>query len=164
MFVHGGVAHLAVNMFVLVSLGRLCERIIGRKRFFWFYILSGLFAGALSVLASGFFGSTILGARIFGSPETFMVGASGAIFGIAGLYVILLPNLRFMIIFLPFFSLPAYIMIPTVLAGMWILSILLNFPIGNVAHFGGFLVGLLYGAYLRLKYRNKVKQIQKVFR
>src|SRR3989344_3400518 len=65
MFVHGGVAHLAVNMFVLVSLGRLCERIIGRKRFFWFYILSGLFAGALSVLASGFFGSTILGARIF---------------------------------------------------------------------------------------------------
>src|SRR3989344_3978553 len=40
MFAHGGIAHLLINMFVLFSLGSLSERIIGRKRFFWFYILS----------------------------------------------------------------------------------------------------------------------------
>ena len=44
-FVHGSFVHLFVNMFVLFSLGSLCEKIIGRKRFLWFYLVSGLFAG-----------------------------------------------------------------------------------------------------------------------
>src|SRR3989344_7668635 len=98
MFVHGGFGHLFINMFVLFSLGGLCEKIIGQKRFLWFYLISGVFAGALSVILSGYFGDGIWG-RIFGSPDVFMVGASGAIFAIAGLYVILLPRLRFSIIF-----------------------------------------------------------------
>ena len=164
MFVHGGFLHLFINMFVLFSLGSLCERIIGKKRFIWFYLLSGLFAGILSVLLSGLLGNTELGTRIFGSPDIFMVGASGAIFAIAGLYVILLPKLKFMIIFLPFFSLPAYIMIPLVLFIVWIISIIGNFPIGNVAHFGGFLVGLVYGFYLKNKYKRKVLRLQRMFR
>lgn len=163
-FVHGNIAHLIVNMFVLFSLGSLCERIIGRKRFVWFYILSGVFAGILSVVLSAFLGNTTLGARIFGSADIFMVGASGAIFAIAGLYVMLLPRLRFMIIFLPFFSLPAFIMVPLMLFVMWIASVIGNWPIGNVAHFGGFLAGILYGFYLKIKYRNKVKKLQKLFR
>ncbi len=164
MFVHGGIFHLLVNMFVLFSLGGLSERIIGRKRFLWFYLIAGLFAGILSVLLSGFFGTTELGARVFGAPDIFMVGASGAIFAIAGLYVILLPRLKFMIIFLPFFSLPAYIMIPLFLAVMWIATIIFNAPIGNVAHFGGFLVGIAYGLYLRKKYARKVKILRRMFR
>jgi len=164
MFAHGGLVHLLINMFVLFSLGGLSERIIGRKRFFWFYIISGLFAGILSVLLTGFFGDTVWGARIFGSPDVFMVGASGAIFAIAGLYVVLLPRLKFMIIFLPFFSLPAYIMIPGVLVVMWVASIIGNWPIGNVAHFGGFLMGLAYGFYLRTKYKRKVQKLQRMFR
>lgn len=164
MFVHGGIAHLLINMFVLLSLGGLSERIIGRKRFFWFYLIAGLFAGILSVVLAGFFGTTEIGARIFGSPDVFMVGASGAIFAIAGLYVILLPRLKFMIIFFPFFSLPAYIMIPLMLIVMWVITILLNAPIGNVAHFGGFLVGIVYGLYLRKKYAKKVRILQRMFR
>lgn len=163
MFIHGSFAHLFINMFVLFSLGSLCERIIGRKRFVWFYLISGLFAGVLSVILSGFYGNSVWGARIFGSPDIFMVGASGAIFAIAGLYVMLLPRLKFMIIFLPFFSLPAYIMVPLMLALMWIVSIFANLPIGNVAHFGGFLAGLIYGFYLKTKYRNKVKKLQRFF-
>lgn len=163
MFVHGGLAHLLINMFVLFSLGSLCERIIGRKRFLWFYLISGLFAGILSVVLAGFFG-TGFGERVFGSADVFMVGASGAIFAIAGLYVVLLPKLKFMIIFLPFFSLPAYIMIPAALIIMWLLSIWGNWPIGNVAHFGGFLAGIIYGWYLRSKYRNKVRRLQRMFR
>jgi len=164
MFAHGNIFHLLINMFVLFSLGGLSEKIIGRKRFLWFYIISGLFAGLLSVLLSGFFGNTELGARIFGSPDIFMVGASGAIFAIAGIYVMLLPKLKFMIIFLPFFSLPAYVMIPGMLFVMWALSIIGNWPIGNVAHFGGFIAGIVYGLYLKRKYRRKVQHLQHMFR
>ncbi len=164
MFVHGGFGHLFINMFVLFSLGGLSERIIGRKRFFWFYILSGIFAGLLSVFLAGFFGSSDVGARIFGRPEIFMVGASGAIFAIAGLFVMLLPRLRFAIIFFPFFSFPAYVMVPAVLFLTWGLSIWFEWPIGNVAHFGGFLAGIGYGYYLRQKYRRKVAMLQKMFK
>jgi rhomboid protease GluP len=162
-FVHGGPFHLFINMFVLFSLGRLSERIIGRKRFFWFYVLSGVFAGALTVVFSGYFGIGF-GERIFGSPDIFMVGASGAIFAIAGLFVMLLPKLKFMIIFLPFFSLPAYVMVPLVLGVTWIISIFADLPIGNMAHFGGFLAGIGYGYYLRVKYRRKVKMLERMFR
>lgn len=164
MFIHGGPAHLLVNMFVLFSLGGLCERIIGKKRFIWFYLLSGIFAGILSVFLSSLYGNSVWGARIFGPPDVFMVGASGAIFAIAGLYVMLLPRLKFMIIFLPFFSLPAYIMVPLALFVMWAISIFANWPIGNVAHFGGFLAGLFYGLYLKTKYKRKVERLQRYFR
>ena len=164
MFIHGGLFHLLINMFVLFSLGSLSEKIIGRKRFLWFYLISGIFAGLLSAILSGLYGNTELGARIFGSPDIFMVGASGAIFAIAGLFVMLLPKLRFMIIFLPFFSLPAYIMVPLVLLLTWLVTIAGNFPIGNVAHLGGFLVGIIYGSYLRTKYKKKVKMLQQFFR
>ena len=164
MFVHGGFGHLFINMFVLFSLGGLCQRIIGQKRFFWFYLISGIFAGLLSVLLAGFFGVNEIGARVFGSSDIFMVGASGAIFAIAGLYVLLLPRLKFGIIFFPFFSLPAYIMIPGVLFLMWGLSIAFNWPVGNVAHFGGFLAGIAYGYYLRRKYKRKVLMLQKMFK
>src|SRR3989344_7265260 len=163
-FVHGSIFHLFINMFVLYSLGGLSEKIIGRKRFLWFYIISGLFAGLLSIILPVFYGNTSLGARIFGSPDIFMVGASGAIFAIAGLFVMLLPKLRFMIIFLPFFSLPAYIMVPLVLFVTWIATIAGDFPIGNVAHFGGFIVGIVYGYYLKTKYHKKVKLLRKMFR
>src|SRR3989344_7611945 len=79
-FVHGSIPHLLINMFVLFSLGSLCEKIIGRKRFLWFYLIAGLFAGFLSVFLSVMFGSSETGAKIFGSPDIYMVGASGAIF------------------------------------------------------------------------------------
>ena len=99
MFMHGGIFHLFINMFVLLSLGNFCEKIIGRKRFLWFYLISGIVAGLLFVLLSGIFGATELGAKIFGSPLMPAVGASGAIFAIAGLFMVLIPKLKFSIIF-----------------------------------------------------------------
>jgi len=163
MFMHGSFAHLLVNMFVLFSLGSLCERIIGRVRFFWFYILSGIFAGLLFVALAFLSGGNGVSEAIFGSPLTYAVGASGAIFAIAGLFVMLTPKLKFMIIFLPFFSLPAYIMVPLILFLTWIVSSVTGLPVGNVAHFGGFLVGIVYGAYLRKKYSRKVRMIGDLF-
>ncbi len=163
MFLHANVFHLFVNMFALFSLGGLCERIIGRKRYFWFYLIAGVFAGFLSVIMAGYFGYGFW-EKVFGSPEIYMVGASGAIFGIAGLFVMLLPKLRFGIIFLPFFSLPAYVMVPVVLAITWLATIAANLPVGNVAHFGGFLAGIMYGYYLRVKYKRKVLMLERHFR
>ncbi len=166
MFMHGGIFHLIVNMFVLFSLGSLSEKIIGKKRYLWFYIISGIIAGLVFIFLAYFFGSTnpeSMGARLFGSPLSFAVGASGAIFAIAGLFMVLTPNLRFTIIFFPFFSLPAYIMIPLVLFGTWIVSYYAQFGIGNTAHFGGFLAGVIYGLYLRKKYKRKTKMISKYF-
>lgn len=160
MFSHYSPGHLFVNMFALMSFGKLCEQIIGRKRFAWFYLIAGLFAGLLSIVLPIFFGYGI-GEKIFGAPNTYMLGASGAIFGIAGLFVILIPRLKFSIIFLPFWSFPAYKIIPAILIIMWALSISIGLPIGNVAHFGGFLAGIFYGLYLKTKYKNKVMMLQR---
>tara|TARA_Y100000310_G_scaffold220270_2_gene221767 strand:+ start:5102 stop:5773 length:672 start_codon:yes stop_codon:yes gene_type:complete len=162
MFMHAGFLHLFINMFVLFSLGSFCEKIIGRKRFFWFYIISGLVAGGLFVLLAGLYGEGEFGARVFGSVLIPAVGASGAIFAIAGLFMILLPKLKFSIIFLPFFSLPAYIMIPLVLFLTWGVSAGTGLPLGNTAHFGGFMAGVIYGLYLRKKYSRKVARLNRM--
>lgn len=91
MFMHAGFFHLFVNMFSLFFVGKFLEKLIGKKRYVWFYIFSGIFAGIFFVLLSGFFGNSDAGARIFGSPEIYAVGASGAIFGILGVLAVLVP-------------------------------------------------------------------------
>jgi len=153
--------HLIINMFVLFSLGNFCEKIIGRKRFLWFYLISGIAAGVITIILAYFFGNVDLGIKIIGDPSMPGVGASGAIFAIAGLFVLLTPKLKFMIIFLPFFSLPAYIMIPLVLFATWLVSAGTGLPIGNTAHFGGFIAGIIYGIYLRKKYYKKIMILNK---
>lgn len=164
MFMHGGIFHLLINMFVLFSLGNLCEKIIGRKRYLIFYLVSGIIAGLFFVLLAYFFGNTDLGARVFGSPQVFAVGASGAIFALAGLLMVLTPRIRFMIIFLPFFSLPAYLMIPIVLFATWLVSSSVGWGVGNTAHLGGFLAGVVFALYLRQKYPRKARMVSKYFR
>jgi len=151
MFMHGSFFHLFANMMSLLFLGTFVERIIGRKRFFWFYLISGLFGGAMYILTELFFPSG-LGA----------VGASGAIFGIAGLMVVLTPNLPLYIMFIPI-PIKAKYSVPGLLALLWLVSILGDVPIGNTAHFGGLILGLGYGIYLRRKYKRKVHLIGKYF-
>lgn len=92
MFMHANFFHLLVNMFSLFFIGSIVEKIIGRRRYFWFYILCGIFAGLFYSLFAYFLGGSMLGTRIFGSPDTFALGASGAIFGLAGLLAILIPK------------------------------------------------------------------------
>ena len=121
-----------------------------------------MFAGLLAVILAGFFGFGFW-TRVFGTREIYMLGASGAIFGIAGLFVVLLPRLRFGIMFIPFFTLPAYIMVPLFLIIVWIATIFSGMPIGNSAHFGGFVAGLVYGFYLRMRYKKKIMMLQRYF-
>jgi rhomboid protease GluP len=70
MFLHGGVAHLAFNMFALWEAGKLVSRLFGNRGFLLIYFGSGIAGGALSMH--------------FAAQTHVAVGASGAIFGVAG--------------------------------------------------------------------------------
>ncbi len=76
-FLHGGVLHIAFNMWALFNLGILAEILYGRRNYFFLYLLCGIGGSALSIIWH---------------PNQLGVGASGAIFGIAGA---LLPALKF---------------------------------------------------------------------
>lgn len=154
MFMHAGFFHLFVNMISLLFIGSFIERIIGRKRYFWFYMISGLAAGALFVLLSLIF---------TGDMNSFAVGASGAVFGIAGLMMVLTPNLPLYVMFIPI-PIKAKYAIPGLLIVMWFISVTAGIPIGNTAHLGGLLAGLAYGIYLRNKYRRKTRYIEMHFK
>lgn len=91
MFMHANFVHLFFNMFSLFFIGMFVEKIIGKKRFFWFYIISGIFAGLFFAFLSGYFGTTPIGEKLFGDPSIPGVGASGALFGLLGLLAVLVP-------------------------------------------------------------------------
>jgi hypothetical protein len=91
MFMHIWLGHLLANMVSLFFIGNFTERIIGRKKFLWLYLASGILAGLFYVSLSFFLGTSPLGAKIFVSPDTPAVGASGAIFALLGLLAVLTP-------------------------------------------------------------------------
>ena len=161
MFMHANFTHLFVNMISLFFLGSFIEKLIGRKRYFSLYMLSGIIAGLFFVVLAYFFGVGELGVKIFGSPEVFAVGASGAIFALGGLLAVLTPNLRVYV----FFVIPMRMWTAMIglLAIMWIVSISAGLPFGNTAHLGGLLVGVVYGVYLKRKYPRKTQFISKSF-
>jgi membrane associated rhomboid family serine protease len=153
MFMHGGFFHIFVNMFSLLFLGNLVEKILGKKRYLTFYLLAGLFAGIFFVLASLFLPSDF---------NNYAVGASGALFGLIGLLMILTPNLPVYAMFIPI-PIKLKYAAPAMLIILWLISIFGNVPVGNTAHVGGFMAGLIYGFYLKGKYKNKTRYLRKVF-
>ena len=92
MFMHGGFFHIFANMLSLFFIGGLIEKILGKKRYLYFYLTSGLLAGLFFVLSSLIFKSNF---------ESYAVGASGALFGLIGLMMFLTPNLKVYIMFIP---------------------------------------------------------------
>ncbi|MBS3084401.1 rhomboid family intramembrane serine protease [Candidatus Pacearchaeota archaeon] len=153
LFMHGGFFHLFVNMLSLLFVGGLLEKILGKKRFFSFYIISGFIAGLLFVLSAFIF---------TGDFNSYAVGASGAIFGLIGVLVFLTPNLPVYIMFIPIPIKMKYAA-PAMLFIIWLISAGLNLAIGNVAHLGGLLSGIVYGVYLRTRYPRKVNLISRHF-
>lgn len=150
MFIHSvNFLHIFVNMLSLFFLGNFIERIIGKKRFFWLYMFSGIAGGLAYVLSAYITGQGM---------DTAAVGASGALFGIAGTLVFLTPNLPVYVMFIPI-AMPLWFGVIFLLIFLWVVSALLGLPIGNIAHLGGFLFGVTYGIYLRLKYKKKVKAL-----
>ena len=148
MFLHGGWMHLLGNMWFLWLFGNNVEDSMGRLRFIAFYLLCGVCAA--------------LG-HVFTDPGSItpMVGASGAISGVMGAYIVLYPRVRvycfvIIIIFVTTISLPAWAML-----GYWIVLQLfggLSGPeaAGGVAfwaHVGGFAAGVfLIRAFSRTEY------------
>ncbi len=153
MFMHGNFFHLFVNMLSLFFVGGLVERILGKKRYFTFYLLSGLFAGVLFVVSSFIFPADF---------NTFAVGASGALFGLIGVLILLTPNLPVYLMFIPIPIKMKYAA-PGMLVLLWLISIGADLPIGNVAHLGGLVAGLIYGFYLRRLFPNKVDYLSRRF-
>jgi hypothetical protein len=147
-FMHGGVTHLFVNMLSLMFLGGFVERLIGSKRFLGIYLISGIIANIFYVLFAYLFGGMTIPA----------VGASGAIFGVAGMLVILTPKMPVYIMFIPV-AMPMWFGVILMLALMWLLTITINLPIGNAAHLGGLITGMIYALYLRNKHPHRAKLI-----
>jgi membrane associated rhomboid family serine protease len=139
MFLHGGWFHLIGNMWFLWLFGNNVEDSMGHVRYLVFYLLSGVAAAS---------------AQTFVNPNSAipMVGASGAISGVMGAYVVLYPRVRVhMLIVLGFFitriAVPAFLML-----GYWfLLQLLGGLPTigdekGGVAfwaHAGGFFAGAI---------------------
>ncbi len=139
MFLHGGFMHLIGNMLYLWIFGNNIEDAMGHARFVIFYLLSGVAASFAHVLTN--LASTI--------PA---IGASGAISGVLGAYLLLYPRAQVLVLLpLGFFSRIMYIPAAIVL-GMWFLLQLLQGGLtvgqggGGVAwwaHIGGFVAGMI---------------------
>lgn len=153
MFMHGGLFHLFANMLSLLFLGGFVEKILGKKRFISLYLISGLFAGIFFVVSSLFFVSDF---------NAYAVGASGALFALTGLLMLLTPNLPVYIMFIPIPIKMKYAA-PAMLILLWVVSLLGDIRVGNMAHLGGFLVGIIYAVYLKSKYKNKTQYLSKYF-
>ena len=137
MFLHGGWLHLIGNMWFLWVFGNNVEDSMGRIRYVFFYILCGLAAAGLQILLQP------------ASPIP-MIGASGAISGVMGAYVLLYPRvivhmLVVLVVFVTRIRVPAFLML-----GYWFLLQLVGGAAtagseeGGVAfwaHVGGFLAG-----------------------
>lgn len=143
MFMHGGIAHIAGNMLFLWIFGDNVEERLGHLRYLIFYLVCGVFASLAHVITTAMFAT---------DPGSLLVpslGASGAISGVLGGYLVLHPKRRVTVILFRFLTdVPAYVAI-----GIWfafqLLSGLSIFGSGSqmggvayAAHVGGFIAGL----------------------
>jgi membrane associated rhomboid family serine protease len=136
MFLHGGFMHLIGNMLYLWIFGNNIEDTLGHFRFLTFYLLAGLSAALIQVLSDP-------------QSTTPMIGASGAVAGVLGAYLLLFPHARvltlmFIVVFIRLIRVPALIVL-----GFWFLMQLLGVTSGAemgvafFAHIGGFVAGLV---------------------
>lgn len=152
MFLHGGWMHLIGNMLFLWVFGNNVEASMGTLRFIIFYLLCGVGA----VLAQGL-------------PDTQstipMIGASGAISGVLGAYLLLYPRARVTVV-IPIFIVLQTVKVPALIVlGIWFLMQLFSsfnagYGGGGVAfgaHVGGFIAGMLLIPFF--KYRHVPLQI-----
>jgi membrane associated rhomboid family serine protease len=138
MFLHGSWAHLLGNMWFLWLFGNNVEDYATKAGFLLVYLVTGGFAAAAHVLADP-------------SSVTPVVGASGAIAGIMGMYLVLWPHARIMT--LTFFFVITVIPVPAaVVLGFWFVLQFFTDPgssVAWIAHVGGFVAGVGIGLLAR---------------
>jgi membrane associated rhomboid family serine protease len=138
-FLHGGLLHILGNMWFLYIFGDNIEDRVGHIRYFIFYIFCGVAAGLIHLMTNW-------------SSKIPTIGASGAISGVMGAYLLLYPRSRILTLipiffFFQFVEIPAFIFL-----GYWFLIQLFSASltpssIGGIAwwaHIGGFMVGLIF--------------------
>jgi membrane associated rhomboid family serine protease len=143
MFMHGGIAHIAGNMLFLWIFGDNLEHTLGHIRYVIFYLVCGIIASLAHVITTVMFAT---------DPASLLIpslGASGAISGVLGGYVLLHPHRRVTVILFRFLTdVPAYVAI-----GIWFAFQLIEglgflgggSQLGGVAyaaHIGGFIAGI----------------------
>jgi len=147
-FLHGGLLHLFFNAYALFLFGPILERKIKQNKFLILFFGAGIIGGIT------YYESILLGL----TPMIPALGASGAIFGILGAVVILLPEMRIFLWFFPMKMKHAAI--------IWILFELYGSfnmagsGIASIAHLGGLFFGMLF-AYFLIKSNGKIN-IKKV--
>jgi membrane associated rhomboid family serine protease len=130
MFMHAGIWHIAANMFTLYFLGSYLCNMIGDKKFLIVYFIGGIIGSFFYILFTLY--------TPFGNPEIGVIGASGAIFAVAGAFMMLAPKLKVIV-----FPIPAPMPLMSFIPGVaW------------QAHLGGLVVGLIAGFFLRKRKRN----------
>jgi len=138
MFMHGGIAHLLGNMVFLWVFGDNLEHLLGRVRYLGFYLLCGIIASLAHVFMNTSGASALIAS----------LGASGAISGVLGGYLLMFPRRSVRIIaFYNVLAVPAFIAV-----GIWfIMQIIGGFGtsskggggVAYAAHIGGFIAGLV---------------------
>lgn len=153
MFMHGGFWHVFFNMYTLLIFGSVVERIIGSRKFLFFYFICGLGAVALhlgvewlqmqSYMEGAALGNTTALQRIAQIKITPTVGASGAIYGVLLGYAMLFPESRMTLLFPPV-TLSARGMV-IVFAAIELFTGVTGIASGiaHFAHLGGMLIGWL---------------------
>jgi len=151
MFMHGSLLHLAGNMLFLWIFGNNVEDHLGRIKFTFFYLVSGL-------------GASI--AHVIFNPGSLMpvVGASGAVSGIMGAYLVLFPRARiqtliFLFIFITTVDLPASLFLIIWFAYQFLAAGSAS-GIAWLAHVGGFILGMLLIRIQRRKRKPVVEIIE----
>lgn len=131
LFVHSGILHLATNMLGLYLFGTAVENRMGSKSFLLFYLYCGVGAALFSLLLS------------FVIPQSPMVGASGAVFGVMVAFAMFWPDVEIFV-----FPIPVPIKARTLVIGLALIDLISAkwFP-GNIAHeahIGGMIAGYLF--------------------
>ncbi|MGM5483455.1 MAG: rhomboid family intramembrane serine protease [Nanobdellota archaeon] len=134
MFLHADPAHLLFNMYALLLFGPLIEQKVGSKRFLTVFLISGIMAALISL---PFYDRAL--------------GASGAIMGIIGLTIMLMPDLQVLL----FFAIPMSLRTAGIIfAFIDIFGIFVPSGVANIAHLAGLGTGLLAGWYFKKKRKN----------
>ncbi|MCA1667783.1 MAG: rhomboid family intramembrane serine protease [Thermomicrobia bacterium] len=143
LFLHSGFTHIALNMFLLLAIGRMLELAIGTPRFVLLYTLAGL-------------GSSLAVLLLYRHSDSPFIGASGAVYGVMGGYFLLLPpgpdRTKTIIWML------AIILLPALIPAHIIQRLTGSDFLANIAHWGhvgGFLTGILTMYLLMLPVRRQ---------
>jgi membrane associated rhomboid family serine protease len=135
LFIHGSLFHLLGNMLFLWIFGNNIEDFLGPLRFVLFYLFCGLGASFVQVLFSP-------------QSRVPMIGASGAIAGVLGAYLLLYPFARLRTLVFLFFFIRIVTIPAAYVLGFWFVLQILNVGMGGgvawFAHIGGFLFGLAF--------------------